>query len=104
MKFPKMFFLTISLVNFYLYFNPKTLMTENQCPTQFFIYSHQTQTFFSTQNKPHSEKITPKNSVRKIYFHLHKFHNFDFSYLIIINSRIISSSLFMRLKSLFMPL
>lgn len=57
MKFPKMFFLTIFLVNFYLYFNPKTLMTENQCPTQFFIYSHQTQTFFSTQNKPHSEKI-----------------------------------------------
>lgn len=35
-------------------------MTENQCPTQFFIYSHQTQTFFSTQNKPHSEKIIPK--------------------------------------------
>lgn len=55
-----MFFLTIFLVNFYLYFNPKTLMTENQCPTQFFIYSHQTQTFFSTQNKPHSEKITQR--------------------------------------------
>ena len=55
-----MFFLTIFLVNFYLYFNPKTLMTENQCPTHFFIYSQQTQTFFRTQNKSHSEKIIPK--------------------------------------------
>lgn len=56
MKFPKMFFLTIFLVNFYLYFNPKTLMTENQCPTHFFIYSHQTQTFLVHKTSPIQKK------------------------------------------------
>ena len=99
-----MFFLTIFLVNFYLYFNPKTLMTENQCPTHFFIYSHQTQTFFQNTKQASFKKIIPKIPYDKSIFSCISCHNFDLSYLIIINSGIISSYLFMRLKALFMPL